>query len=206
MIALRNAETITYSLDLMVDGTQLYPTWLSVPVPTKHIAELRVDFRRASTSQQRWIGCGGVGPMIRNLGRLLSRFVAHGPSFFPGAGPQPECQFEVLSVRVVDKEIREHWEAREISEEDFSGLMACASLLSDYDVLGTKARSMKLQHGDTVAQVPIPGRTPRDEDLAFWSAYGWYRPSPSFSDENGSACQQTKVQIDEPTINETGQN
>src|SRR5450432_2841268 len=37
--AVRDAGHLTYKLDLMVDGTSVYPTWLSIPAPSKNIAE-----------------------------------------------------------------------------------------------------------------------------------------------------------------------
>lgn len=53
--AVRDAGHLTYKLDLMVDGTSVYPTWLSIPAPSKNIAKLIVDFSQSQQSRI-WMG------------------------------------------------------------------------------------------------------------------------------------------------------
>src|ERR1700722_3774858 len=43
VVAVQNAGNMIYKVDLMVSGRAIYLTWLSVPAPSKHLAELVVD-------------------------------------------------------------------------------------------------------------------------------------------------------------------
>jgi hypothetical protein len=72
----------------MIEGLDMYVTWLSAPVPTKHLAELQVDFRRVSEAKSKRFGDSGPARMVCVLGGLLSRFLAYGLAFFgePGRG------------------------------------------------------------------------------------------------------------------------
>jgi hypothetical protein len=75
--AVQNKVNLVYRVDLIVERWCIYLTWLSIPAPTRQLAALRVDFRRASEKKFGWGGAGGPGPMIQLLGGLLSRFIAH---------------------------------------------------------------------------------------------------------------------------------
>lgn len=46
VVAVQNAGNLIYKVNLMVSGQAIYLTGLSVPVPSKHLAELVVDYRR----------------------------------------------------------------------------------------------------------------------------------------------------------------
>src|SRR6266516_2106643 len=130
--AVRDAGNLTYKLDLMVDGMTSYPTWLSIPAPAKNIAELSVHFRRVGNRQFRWVADEGPGRMTGRLGRLLLGFMADGLFFFREL--QPEWCFEVLSVRVVDREMPLF--PHSTSARDFDVLCFYASLIAKYNMLG----------------------------------------------------------------------
>lgn len=115
--------------------------------------------------------------MTRQLGRLLSRFMAHGPLFFRER--QSKWRFDVLSVCVADREIQLLPRAQRISEKDFDGLSFCASLLANYHMLGNRVRFVKIQLGNAVVSFRVTGNLPSKESQELWSCYGWYRPLSS---------------------------
>lgn len=127
----QNAGNLIYRADIMIDGLDIYVTWLSALVPTKHLAELQVDFRRVNEAISQWFGDGGPGRMVCVLGELLSRFLAYGPAFFGEPGSESEWLFDVLSLRLLDGGILERLWASETLEDDFGGLEACAALLAN---------------------------------------------------------------------------
>lgn len=73
-----SGEGIRYSLDCMIDTTNLWTTWIALPAPPKYLKRLEVDFRDFTENPQ-WSGDGGgIGPIGRNLLRLLGQFVSRG--------------------------------------------------------------------------------------------------------------------------------
>jgi hypothetical protein len=99
--------------------------------------------------------------MTKQLGRLLSRFMAHGPLFF--GERQSEWRFDVLSVCVADREILLPPRAQRISEKDFDGLNFCASLLANYHILGNRVRFVKIQLSNAVVSFRATRNLPSEE-------------------------------------------
>jgi hypothetical protein len=176
----QNAGNLIYKIDLMVDDLDIYPTWVSVPAPTQHLAELRVDYRRVSDSFTcRWTRNGGPRSMVQTLTRLLSRFIVRGPAFFGEADPEAETRFDVLTLRLIDMDFMDSQRRCRISPEDFSGLTNCARLLRDYNILGWKTKLVRVHDGDSHLEYKIQERQVSDAHFAFWRQYGWYDgPSP----------------------------
>jgi hypothetical protein len=187
VVAVQNAGNLMYKVDLMVSGQAIYPTWLSVPAPAKHLAELVVDYRRVDcTKGAKWVGNGGPGLMTQRLARILSRFIVHGPAFFGNTDSEPETRFEVLTLRLLNTESLQNCTADEMAghaeryemptlEDDLMGLNICADGLAAWHILGQKCRLIRVQYGDDVREIPIPEKPPSEEHLELWSHYGWYR-------------------------------
>ena len=178
LAVLSKSGNLTYKIDIMVDKWDVYATWLSVPAPTKHLAELRVDFRRVGdSSSARWVGPGGPGATIKTLSALLSRFIAHGPAFFGEADAAvAETQFKLLTLRVIDTDFMDlEEEDGKSSLVDFDSLNRCAAMLRRYDILGRKTKLVRTQWRDRYMEHEIPETKPSDEHLALCKQYGWYR-------------------------------
>jgi hypothetical protein len=175
--AVRSAGNLIYKVDLLVDDIDIYVTWLSIPAPAKHLAELKVDFRRVGASDTvRWTGDGGPGSLTQILARLLSRFIAHGQAFFGETYSEAEeTRLDVLRLQVIDTDFSVRPENCESPLDDFYGLNRCAGQLVGYDILGHKIKTVRVHHNERHSQHAIPERQPSERHLALWSDYGWYR-------------------------------
>ena len=80
-------KRVRYKLDCVVrQESEIYLTWLSVPIPCSHVASLQVDIRHygdAEKGYSAWWVSGWLGAQITDsLYGLLRRFCRCGPGFY----------------------------------------------------------------------------------------------------------------------------
>ncbi|KAL8995628.1 MAG: hypothetical protein Q9169_004671 [Polycauliona sp. 2 TL-2023] len=76
-------KSVTYKLDVMLQGYRLWPTWIAPCYPATTIDRLQIDLRLFDVlygGQSFW-GCGGPGAAYVVLFRALNRLLHHGPAF-----------------------------------------------------------------------------------------------------------------------------
>lgn len=76
-----------YILDIAMSSSLIYPTWLSLPTPTRYTSGVHVYLRLLSSQpdffRHRWWGYNGPSPLTQGLLQLLSDFLVYGPTFRP---------------------------------------------------------------------------------------------------------------------------
>ncbi|KAI4187068.1 MAG: hypothetical protein L6R41_003052 [Letrouitia leprolyta] len=105
IIRIQRSGCLTFELDIiMLHETELYPTWLSIPVVTDTIPKLKVGFRFFAERKGHtggWRSRGGAPPnIIGSLFTLLKRFLLRGPNFFSPIKRKRMIKVDELSINL----------------------------------------------------------------------------------------------------------
>ncbi|KAI9695880.1 MAG: hypothetical protein M1836_005997 [Candelina mexicana] len=72
-------------LDCMIEGVNLWPTWLSLQAPAQYVRHITVDIRCfGDPNKIRFRSNLGITPIARQLLKLLWMYFANGPKFLGG--------------------------------------------------------------------------------------------------------------------------
>lgn len=96
----------SYDLDIMiVDESELWPTWLCVPALSTRVDKVHATFRTFGTGKKKHsdfqIGCGSPPNIVWCLYSLLERFLRVGPK-----GTQAKEHDEFVSIKLLELDVR----------------------------------------------------------------------------------------------------
>ncbi|KAH6662116.1 hypothetical protein B0J14DRAFT_310377 [Halenospora varia] len=102
----------TYQLDiLIVEGSELWPTWVSVPALTNQVDKVCTTFRIDHTGELSYklftLGCGGPPMIVWSLLSLLDRFLRVGPVVNPVYKASGDISVNILEIDVQTPNIPE---------------------------------------------------------------------------------------------------
>ncbi|KAH8685366.1 hypothetical protein BGZ60DRAFT_395034 [Tricladium varicosporioides] len=101
-----------YQLDiLIVGGSELWPTWVSVPALTNRVDKVYTTFRIDHTGELRYrlftLGCGGPPSIVWSLLSLLDRFLNVGPVINPVHKASGDISVNILEIDVQTPDIQD---------------------------------------------------------------------------------------------------
>lgn len=103
VISPRRAKDVTYTIDVMLTGCLLWPTWTCIPYPVSKMEHLDINLRLFDVKYGGGLfwGCGGPGMTFIVLFRALNRLLHHGPHFLYKDGESRSLKIDTLTINVL---------------------------------------------------------------------------------------------------------
>ena len=178
---------LDFTLDLMIQACDIWPTWTLLPGPISHIRNLEVEMRIFDDCHgSQFGGDGGPGLIFRPLLHLLSGLFHHGPQFIYKGALERQLHVDTMVFTICRGEVpkeQPYEEGTEVGSPScvlsvrhriaLSVWLKLRMIASRGTLLG-KVSKLKLKTMEDTREFHVPERKLAQETVDYWDGYGYH--------------------------------